>query len=88
MTVANLKTHELTKKQGEFIMSNSKYTLFSGGVGSGKSMAGCYKALLFALKYPKSTGIIANQTYRQLEDSTLKTFNFMPPPIDRYFLDV
>lgn len=75
MRIADVKTHFFSQKQKEFIFDDHRFALLSGGVGSGKSMAGCYKAILFSLTYPKSVGLIGNQTYGQLSDSTMRTFS-------------
>ena len=45
-----------------------------GGVGSGKTRAGCHEALHLSLKYPKNFGLIGTQTYPQLRDTTRRTF--------------
>ena len=43
----------------------------AGGVGSGKTEVGVTKAVVQSFKEPKSIGVIASNTYRQLTDSTL-----------------
>jgi PBSX family phage terminase large subunit len=46
---------------------------------SGKTISGCLKAYQMANKYPGSRGMITNNTYPQLRDSTIATFfNLFP----------
>lgn len=61
-------------KQLMFIYSKNRYTCYSGGVGSGKTYAGCHKGLKLSLEYKNNVGLIGTQTYRQLMDTTQKTF--------------
>jgi len=72
-------------KQNKFIFGNERYVCYSGGVGSGKTFSGCHKALYLALQYPGSVGLIGAQTYRQLKDTTQKTFmeEVCPPQLIR-----
>lgn len=65
---------ELLPKQIPFILSQSRYTLYSGGFGSGKTYAGCLKAILYAWQNKQCFGLIGAQTYRQLSDTTRLTF--------------
>jgi len=48
--------------------------LFQGGMGSGKTLAGVWEAIDVSLSYPNNFGMIARKTYRELEDSTKRTF--------------
>ena len=41
-------------KQLEFHNLTNKYKLYCGGIGSGKSHAGCMEALYTMLSYPKA----------------------------------
>ncbi|MFP4058839.1 MAG: phage terminase large subunit, partial [Candidatus Brocadiia bacterium] len=43
-------------------------------IGSGKSHVGCFWALLKALRNPRCLGLIGANSYRQLKDATLRTF--------------
>lgn len=57
-----------------FLESQKKYTLFSGGLGSGKTFAGAVWAATMAINYPKYKGIITANTYSQLRKATLQEF--------------
>lgn len=61
-------------KQEQFIFSKDRYICYSGGVGSGKTYAGCHKGLYLSLKYLGNRGLIGTQTYTQLKDTTQRTF--------------
>ena len=78
---------ELNPTQGAFIADNSPVAAFFGGLGNGKTYAGCLKAIIRILDpdQPAQLGMIARQTYPELRDSTLRTFfellhkfNFLP----------
>ena len=70
---------EPTPKQTEFITSDAKFGCFSGGFGSGKTMAGCLRSLLLS-QYPGNFGLIGRLTYPELRDTTRKTFFEVCPP--------
>lgn len=78
MTAATLQTRtkrldhtRLSGPQRAFLTSPAKFRLFVGGVGSGKSRAGC----LECLRQPAgSTGMVLAPTYPMLRDATLRTF--------------
>lgn len=60
-----------TAKQRAFWVSPAQYRLFVGGVGSGKTRAGCVEVL----RMPGfSVGVVAAPTYAMLRDATLYTF--------------
>lgn len=63
-----------------FHLSEKKYRLYRGGLGSGKTLAGCHEALRLSLLYPKNFGVITRETYQELEDSTMRTFFEMVCP--------
>lgn len=46
----------------------------AGGVGCGKTEVGIVKSVVKSFSEPKSVGVIASNTYRQLTDSTLTRF--------------
>lgn len=70
---------EPTPKQMEFITSTARYSCFSGGFGSGKTMAGCLRSLLLS-QAPGNHGLIGRLTYPELRDTTRKTFFEICPP--------
>lgn len=62
----------LLPKQDDFIFAEQKYTAFIGGIGSGKTFAGCIKAVIEA--HEGRDGMIVAPTYPMLRDVTQKTF--------------
>lgn len=58
------------KAQRDFWRSTSRYTLFAGGVGSGKTWAGAAKILMM----PPSRGIVVAPTYQLLKDAAQSVF--------------
>lgn len=56
----------------DFIRSPERFTAFIGGIGSGKTWAGCCKALYWASK--GGLGLIVAPTYPMLRDATVRTF--------------
>ncbi|MCU0466686.1 MAG: phage terminase large subunit [Anaerolineae bacterium] len=84
---------QLHKKQLEFVLSNNRFTSFIGGIGSGKSHAGCAKAGLASggiiggqqvIPVP-NLGVITAPTYANVRDVTLRTFQEMFAPAIRKF---
>ena len=75
----NTRKIEPTSKQSSFIFSNARYSCFSGGYGSGKTFAGCLKALVLS-SYPGNVGLIGRLSYPELRDTTRKTFFEICPP--------
>ena len=66
--------HDFLEKQIDFINSEDRFVLYSGGVGSGKTLAGCYRALKLSLTYDNNVGLIGTQTDWQLISTTMQTF--------------
>ena len=67
--------HEmLSPKQRRFINSIKKIVLYSGGVGSLKTTANCYRAIHLLLKYANNRGLIGAESYPQLKDTVQKEF--------------
>lgn len=64
----------LSPAQTVFVESPKPYTLFCGGVGSGKTHAGAVWAMEMALTYPRSNGMITANSYSQLKKATLPKF--------------
>ena len=53
------------------MFSDKSYTLFCGGVGSGKTFAGALWAVMMSQKYPNCRGLITANTHSQLRKATL-----------------
>lgn len=70
---------EPTDKQSSFMTHTQRYGCMSGGYGSGKTYAGCLRSLILS-QYPKNVGLIGRLTYRELNDTTRKTFFELCPP--------
>jgi len=62
---------ELLDHQWEFLESKIKFTLLSGGIGSGKSWVGSHYIINRVRNFPNSLHFIGTNTYSQLRDSTL-----------------
>lgn len=60
-----------TEPQRRFWASQARFKLFVGGVGSGKTRAGCVQALRMPAG---STGMVVAPTYPMLRDATLRSF--------------
>ena len=75
----NANQIEPTPKQSEFLTSTDKFSCFSGGCGSGKTVAGCLRALLLS-QYPGNVGLVGRLTYPELRDTTRKAFFDICPP--------
>ncbi len=72
--------------QSEFVRSNKRYLLNSGGVGSGKTYSIVIRTLLLCAKNPGIFVLIGAQTYPLLRDTTLREFiNICPVDIIKSF---
>lgn len=69
--------------QEEFINWFGKESVFAGGVGSGKTLSGCVKAMVASQVFPGTVGLVGRQSYRALEDTTQKVMIYGDdkPPI-------
>jgi len=63
----------LLPKQKEFIMAKEKFTFYAGGLGSGKTYALAIWIIIQAITFKDVCGLIINNTYGQLRDTTLHT---------------
>ena len=61
----------LYQKQLQFLKSEAPTVTFQGGAGSGKTRAGCAKALVCALQSPGSRGMIVGPSYPGLKQALL-----------------
>lgn len=69
-----LKEFDLSLKQHQFIKSNKRYALYSGGFGAGKTLALILKIIYLALKYPNNAILVGRQHYQDLRDTVQKEF--------------
>jgi len=80
-------------KQGAFVGTRSHEAAFVGGIGSGKTMAGCARAILASqgmigarkVMQTPNMGIVTAPTYPMLRDATLRTFLEMAGETVRQF---
>jgi len=72
LTLERLPKLHLLPRQADFIHSPVKYTAYVAGLGSGKTFAGCVKALKKCA--PGQDGMIVAPTFPMLRDVTQKTF--------------
>jgi phage terminase large subunit len=66
--------HTVSSSQEKFLLSDKNFTLFCGGLGSGKTHGGALWAMLMVLSYPNTKGLITANSYSQLKKATLVTF--------------
>ena len=64
----------ISPTQMDFLSSETDYTLFCGGLGSGKTFAGGGWAMHMLHEYPKAKGLITANSYSQLQKATLPVF--------------
>lgn len=76
-----LPRFDLHPLQGEFVYSRAHHAAFIGGIGSGKSWAGCVRAILASMgevggvRIPTpNLGVVTAPTYPMLRDATLRTW--------------
>jgi len=63
----------LSRTQRAFVDDPARYTLFVGGVGSGKSYAGAVRALRRFGRTSPSLGLVVSPSYPMLRDATWRT---------------
>jgi hypothetical protein len=71
--VRTLSKHPL-ESQKRFLRSQKRFKAFSGAVGSGKSLALIYQALMLSQLNPGCLGLIGAPTYPMLRDATMREF--------------
>lgn len=69
--------------QDDFVYDETRFTAFIGGIGSGKTFAGCTKALLKCKR--SGLGLVVAPTYKMLKDATIRTFIEVAGPMWRDF---
>lgn len=65
--------------QYNFHADDSKYRMYAGGYGSGKTTTAAAEMLKLVLTTPNGTSLIGAATYNQLEQTAQKTFLEMLP---------
>lgn len=65
--------------QDKFIWNVKRESMFDGGVGNGKTTGGIMRLLILAKEFPGSRYVIARQTYKDLINTTRKTFDKVCP---------
>lgn len=64
--------------QADFLKAPEKIVAYVGGLGSGKTHVGAFWAVTMMLRHPNGHGLIAANSYKQLECATLpKVFRFL-----------
>ena len=81
LTSTDVVDVELYDQQRTFADSDSAYTAFVAGIGSGKTFAGCVRALRASMGTigtrniaTPNLGVITAPTYPMLQDATIRTF--------------
>ncbi len=64
--------YELNPIQEQFVFSTDKVSGYYGGIGNGKTLAGCLRALMLSDLYPGNVGLVGRLTYPELRDTTQK----------------
>ena len=67
-------------KNADFIKSEKFQSYFFGGFGNGKTESLCWRALKLAFEHPGTLGLLGRHTYRELQDSTERSFFDVCPP--------
>ena len=73
---------QYTAKQKAFINVRARYPLIMGGVGSGKTIALCRRALRMSIRHPGNRGLLARYTLGESNDTLLVSFKrAIPAPL-------
>jgi len=68
------------EQQEEYTLSTARETLADGGIGSSKTFGAIMRLLILAEKFPYSRWFVGRQTYKDLTQTTRKTFDRICPP--------
>ena len=82
--VVNYTIPHLYAKQILFFKSTTKFTLYGGARGGGKSFVVRHKAITLALHYPGINILILRRTFPELEQNNLKEFKTLLNGIAKY----
>lgn len=78
--------YEGNERQNLFHENATKFKLYGGAVGGGKSVALCMEGLKLALTYPHSRGYLCRKTFQDLRKTTMQMFfDFVPAGIIRSY---
>lgn len=72
--VEQVEEYKFSEKQDQFIYSPAKYSGYGGGVGNGKSFAGCVKTYNHCTEQPGAFFLVGRRHAIDLIDSTQKDF--------------
>ncbi len=64
--------YTLNPIQEQFVFSDELVCGYYGGIGNGKTLAGCLRALMLSDMYPGNVGLVGRLTYPELRDTTQK----------------
>lgn len=64
----------LNPEQAEFVFSKDRLTGFYGGIGNGKTDGGCLRIMMHSDLWPGNRSVVGRLTYRELKDTTEKSF--------------
>lgn len=70
----------LNPTQLAFLATRRRFSFYVGGIGAGKTHAGAVRAIVTAIQYPGSLGLIGAPTYPMLRDATQRAFFALLPP--------
>lgn len=73
------RVYQPSEAQAGFHASPAKYRWLCGGMGGGKTLAGCFEALATALTYPGSVGAVCRYGFRELRMTTWDTLKKIIP---------
>jgi hypothetical protein len=68
------KQIKLKPFQDRFLFSKARYPAMVSGWGTGKTMLGIFRAMIYSENIPNNLGVIFRKEYTDLRDSTLRDF--------------